>query len=92
MKTVKKTATQAKTPRFVVSTPEGVELNASNKELAQQRVEELQSKFASSIYFVDHKQKEKWHYQREPNQKNYRVYQVTYTAPKVAVEAPVIES
>lgn len=89
MKTPKKTATQAKTPRYVVSTPEGVKLNASNKELAQKRAEELQSDFEPVIYFDDHKLKQHWIYQKTPNQKNYRVFMGHYVAPKIEVETPV---
>lgn len=92
MKPVKKTATVAKTPRYVVSTPEGVKLNASNKELVQPRIAELQSEFAETIYFDDHKEKIHWVYQRTANQKNYRIFQGHYVAPKVAVEVPEIES
>lgn len=92
MKPVKKTATVVKTPRYVVSTPEGVKLNTSNKELAQERAKELQSEFAETIYFDDHKEKIHWVYQRTANQKNYRVFQGHYVAPKVAVEVPEIES
>lgn len=92
MKTPKKTATQAKTPRYVVSTPEGVELNASNKELAQQRVEELQADFAPAIYLIDHKEKKSRTYQILPNQKNYRIFEGHYVAPKVPVEVPENES
>jgi hypothetical protein len=91
MKTPKKTATQAKTPRYVVSTPEGVELNTSNKELAQKRAEELQSDFEPVIYFDDHKEKQHWVYQKTENQKNYRIFQGHYVAPKVAIETPAIE-
>ena len=92
MKTVKKTATQAKTPRYVVSTPEGVKLNASNKELVQPRIAELQSEFAETIYFDDHKEKIHWIYQRTPTQKNYRVFMGHYVAPKFPVEVPENES
>lgn len=92
MKTVKKTATEAKTPRYVVSTPEGVKLNTSNKELAQQRAKELQEDFKQTIYFDDHKEKIHWVYQRTENQKNYRIFQGHYVAPKVEVETPAIES
>jgi hypothetical protein len=92
MKTVKKTATVAKTPRYVVSTPEGVELNTSNKELAQKRAEELQSDFEPVIYFDDHKEKQHWVYQKTPTQKNYRIFMGHYVAPKVAIEVPETES
>jgi fructose/tagatose bisphosphate aldolase len=89
MKTVKKTATEAKTPRYVVSTLEGIELNASNKELAQQRVEELQSNFTPVIYFDDHKEKIHWVYQKTPTQKNYRVFMGHYVAPVKEIVATV---
>lgn len=89
MKTVKKTAVQAKTPRYVVSTPERVELNTSNKELAQQRCEELKATFANAIHFVDHKLKEHWYYERTNQQKNFRAFQLTYETPKIGVETPI---
>lgn len=89
MKTPKKTAAQAKTPRYVVSTPERVELNTSNKELAQQRCEELKATFANAIHFVDHKLKEHWYYERTNQQKNFRAFQLTYEAPKIEVETPI---
>ena len=93
MKTVKKTATQAKTPRYEVSIPECVEIfTTNNKELAQEQAEKFKAAFANSIHFVDHKLKEHWYYERTNQQKNYRAFQVTYTAPKVAVEVPEIES
>ena len=86
MKTVKKTATQAKTPRYEVSVPGGGSLETSNKELAQQRCEELKATFANAIHFVDHKMKEHWYYERANEQKNFRAFQLTYETPKVAVE------
>lgn len=92
MKTVKKVATQAKTPRYVVSTPEGVKLNASNKELVQTRIVELQSEFVETIYFDDHKEKRQLVYQRSQNQKNYRILKGNYVAPKIEVATPQIES
>ena len=92
MKTVKKVATQAKTPRFVVSTPEGVKLNASIKELAQSRIEELQSEFVETIYLDDHKEKSQLIYQRTQNQKNYRILKGNYVAPKIEVASPENDS
>lgn len=92
MKTPKKTAAEAKTPRYEVSIPGGGSLETNNKEVAQQRCEELKAAFALAIHFVDHKQKEHWYYERTNQQKNYRAFQLTYEAPKKEVETPEIES
>lgn len=92
MKTVKKTDTEEKTLRYEVSIPGSEPFATNNKKLAQEHAEKLKNEFALVIHFVDHKLKEHWYYERTNQQKNYRAFQVTYTAPKVAVEVPEIES
>ena len=92
MKTEKKAATQAKTLRYEVSISGSEAFKTNDKELAQEQAEKFKSEFALAIHFVDHKQKEHWYYERTNQQKNYRAFQITYTAPKVAVETPAIES
>ncbi len=92
MKTVKKTPTEPKTPRYEVSIPRGEIFATNNKEEAQKQAEKFKSEFATAIHFVDHKQKEHWYYEKTNQQKNYRAFQVTYTAPKTEVETPAIES
>jgi hypothetical protein len=89
MKTPKKTATQAKTPRYEVSVPEAPIFSTNNKELAQEQAEKFKKQFANAIHFVDHKMKEHWYYERTNEQKNFRAFQLTYEFPKVAVEAPI---
>jgi len=92
MKTVKKTATAVKTLRYEVSILGSEIFATNNKELAQEQAEKFKAEYANAIHFVDHKQKEHWYYERANQQKNYRAFQITYTAPKVAVETPEIES
>lgn len=92
MKAVKKTPTKVKTNRYEVSVPGGEIFSTNNKEHAQKQAEKLQSEFATTIVFDDHKEKIHWIYQRTENQKNYRIFMGHYVAPKVEVETPVVES
>jgi len=90
MKTVRKTTVKVKTPRYEVSTSESPVIFATNiLAEAQEEAEKLKSEFKMSIHFVDHKQKEHWYYERTNHQKNYRAFQVTYTAPAKEVIAAV---
>lgn len=84
-----------KKPRFIVL-ENGVEvLKASNKELADQRVQFLQSVLKPLIVYLDHKEKTSTHYSRTIHQKNYRVESGDYekdTALPAVAEVPQTEA
>jgi hypothetical protein len=83
-----------KKPRFIVLEGGLEVLKASNKELANQRVQFLQSVLKPVIVLLDHKEKTSTHYTRSIHQKNYRVesgdYEKDTALPPVA-EIPETE-
>lgn len=84
-----------KKPRFIVLENGVNVLNASKKELADERVQSLQAELKPLIILLDNKEKTSMHYSKTIHQRNYRVesgdYEIDTALPPVA-EVPQTEA
>lgn len=91
MTTIKKEETEKK-PRFQVLENGEVVLNAAKKELANDRIQELQDKLKPVIILLDHKEKKSIRYRKTIHQRNYRIefgdYEMDQAIPPVAESEP----
>jgi hypothetical protein len=78
-----------KKPRFIVLENGVNVLNASKKELADERVQSLQAELKPLIILLDNKEKTSMHYSKTIHQKNYRIeagnFDIDTAVPPVAV-------
>lgn len=79
-----------KKPRFIVLVNGEVDLNASKKELADDRVQLLQTELIPVIILLDNKEKTSTQYTKTIHQRNYRVQAGNYEKDSVLKTAPEV--